>query len=368
MDQYFTKNELLLDGLIDCIGEDVEGLDILEPSAGEGDIVKNCFGDIENVTMVELDPKLVERLKMEFEKCEIICGDFLKLKFDDKRFDLIVSNPPFTYTAEFIEKCFDLLKPRGKMVFIVQDNTLKLTSNIDLLKRMNQNGVFERVIKYSDERLFEGASVPVIIFSYVKTKIDNEKYCLYSVDNGEPKEMIYEINPIFNFKTSSVKVGDLFSIHVGYVSGADGLLRTNERDNTINILKKKDVVETFWDFKNEEDANDVLSGCKTKLMNRKIKKFNENNWFEFGLKRNENIIIHNHNKPCLYMYNQTRQDEICFVGVVQPFGGNLLLLLPKRDIDLNYYENVFNGEWKKRFITDGNRFRISHKQLETSYV
>lgn len=105
-------------------------------------------------------------------------------------------------------------------------------------------------------------------------------------------------------------------------------------------------------------------------MNRKIKHFDSSNWWNFGLKRNESIIADNINKPCIYIYNQTRNKKVSFIGKVQPFGGNLLCLIPKNENeDLSYYVNVFNSdEWKQLYVSDNNMFKISHKQLSTSYI
>ena len=226
MVQFFTKSDTLLDGLYECLYQsniDIESMKILEPSAGEGDIIINSLDDslFKNITLCEIDKKLIDKLYSLCNGCHIINDDFLKHTFNTK-FDLIVGNPPFTFTTEFIIKCFQLLNDNGWFIFIVPDNTLKLTSNIAILQQMDQSGVFYRIIKYSDEQLFEGANVPVIIFSYHKTKAINRK-CLYSVNNKKPDEIEYVINPIFAFKqsSSSVTIKDLFSVHVGYVSGAD---------------------------------------------------------------------------------------------------------------------------------------------------
>ena len=40
---------------------------------------------------------------------------------------------------------------------------------------------------------------------------------------------------------------------------------------------------------------------KTKLLDRKIKKFNDNNWYEWGAPRNITIIKKNMGKDCIYM-------------------------------------------------------------------
>lgn len=55
---------------------------------------------------------------------------------------------------------------------------------------------------------------------------------------------------------------------------------------TLRILKEEDKIETYYDIVSEENAN-VLLPYKDILIKRCIKKFNNKNWFEFGLKRNE---------------------------------------------------------------------------------
>lgn len=71
----------------------------------------------------------------------------------------------------------------------------------------------------------------------------------------------------------------------------DNVTDTNNTFNTdyphISILKEKETVKQYYDFKNKNDLPDWIYTYKQQLMNRKIKSFNENNWFEFGLKRNE---------------------------------------------------------------------------------
>ena len=46
------------------------------------------------------------------------------------------------------------------------------------------------------------------------------------------------------------------------------------------------------------------------------------------------------------------------------------MLLPKyENIKLNEIRDILNDEeFKQQYITDNNRFKISHKQLSTSYI
>ena len=386
-DQYFTVNEILLKGFekeLLKINKDINNFKILEPSIGKCDLIVNLLNKFlyKNITAFEID----EQLKEYNDKfnLNIIYKDFLKYNFEDNKYDLIIMNPPFTYTTEFINKCYELLNNNGYIICLCQDNTLKLTKNIQLLNKLNDNGLFISLRKYTDEHLFKDASIGVIIFTYQKCINKNSKrltnknnICRYYTNNKHKQIKQYVINPIFQFvETEQIQIKDLFNVYVGYVSGADNILKIDNnytnKNNTIEILKKENEIETYYNITNENDAKGIkqIIDNKDKLINRKIKKFDNNNWFEFGLKRNETIIKENYGKKCLYVYNQTRNKNICFENVVQYFGGNLLMLLPKyENINLNEIKNILNNDnFKQQYITDNNRFKISHKQLLTSYI
>ena len=73
---------------------------------------------------------------------------------------------------------------------------------------------------------------------------------------------------------------------------------------------------------------------KKELIGRKIRKFNENNWFEWGAPRNIKIIEKNIGKKCIYIYNLTRNKTVAFVDKVGYFGGTLIMLKPKKKCNL----------------------------------
>ncbi len=53
---------------------------------------------------------------------------------------------------------------------------------------------------------------------------------------------------------------------------------------------------------------------KQELLSRKIKKFNESNWFEWGAPRNIGLIKKNFGKACLYLHNLSRKKKVAFIG------------------------------------------------------
>jgi adenine-specific DNA-methyltransferase len=106
-------------------------------------------------------------------------------------------------------------------------------------------------------------------------------------------------------------------------------------------------------------------------MNRKIKKFTEKNWFEWGAPRNIKNIQTYWNKPCIYIRNMTRNKEVAFIGKVQYFSGALLCLVPKHEMSHNDIQNIvhyFNSNtFQKDYIYAG-RFKIGHKQVSNAII
>ena len=105
---------------------------------------------------------------------------------------------------------------------------------------------------------------------------------------------------------------------------------------------------------------------KKEFIERGIRKFNENNWFEWGAPRNITTINSNLGKGCIYIYNLTRKSNVLFLGKVNYFGG-LILLNPKR-CNLNNIASYINSNtFKDNFMFSG-RFKIGHRQICNSYI
>ena len=381
LDQYFTTNTKLLDDINFIVSSSIKpNAKILEPSCGKLDIINHLIKNkvinenYENITAIEIDKKLKQP---EWFKGKYINEDFLEFDFKEEKFDLIIGNPPFCLASEFINKCLDLMNDDSVFIFIVPENTFKKTSNINLLDKLNKMGTFKHYYKYSDEHMFSDASVSVIMFSFMKSAGENK--LMFKLDDEDNIEMKYEINPLLTLISDNeielVKFGDYFDIYVGFVSGADSILKINENDSIkspfISILKSEGKIERFYDYNDVDSANKnkKMIDNKKLLIDRKIGKFNEKNWFVYGLKRNEKSIKENIDKNCIYVYCQSRKNKIAFVGKVMYFGSNLLCCIPKKEINLDAICDYINKDnFKNNHITSGNKFTISHRQLQESYI
>ncbi|MCU0876007.1 MAG: class I SAM-dependent methyltransferase [Pirellulaceae bacterium] len=98
------------------------GHDILEPSAGTGAILDSCFhlnGD-GRLVAVEINPSLVDSLRVRYPLADVRCADFLECNRDLGTFDRIVMNPPFDHGSDVrhIQHARKFSKPGGRLVAI----------------------------------------------------------------------------------------------------------------------------------------------------------------------------------------------------------------------------------------------------------
>lgn len=134
----------------------------------------------------------------------------------------------------------------------------------------------------------------------------------------------------------------------------------------MNKIHKYIFIDKF-PTKNKK-LNEYLLENKDSLLDRGIRKFNENNWFEWGAPRNIKIMKDHKDEDCIYVSNLTRKKNIAFIGKVSYFGGGLLMLKPKDNCDLNKIVDYLNSdEFRDNFIFSG-RFKIGHRQLSNSII
>jgi adenine-specific DNA-methyltransferase len=371
--QYFTTNIILKETIFKFILNNPSN--ILEPSIGRGDLIVFIKEKIYNITfdMYEIDTTI--KLLDKIEKETIIYGDFLK-QIITKKYKTIIGNPPYIRTKtsniyiDFIEKCYNLLDDNGELIFIVPSDFLKLTCASKLLNIMMNNGTFTHIYHPNNEKMFDNASIDIIIFRYCKNSLI-EKEVLYNdkllyIINNDGLITFSEIKHNYN-----VMFKDYFDIYVGLVSGKDEVFR-NKIFGNIDVLNGEDKNEKYIYIEkfpsDNDDLNKYLIQNKEKLLERKIKKFNDNNWFEWGAPRNINTINNNIGKDCIYIYNLTRKSNVAFIGKINYFGGGLIMLKPKKECNLNKIISYINSNiFKDNFIFSG-RFKIGHRQISNSYI
>ena len=324
--QYFTTNTFLKQTVRSLILNNPQK--ILEPSVGRGDLLIDI--------QIPYDAYEIDQtLDFKIPKTSITFGDFLKQEITQK-YTTIIGNPPF----------------------------LKTTKCIPLITDMLLKGHFTHVMFPNNENLFENAAIDVMVFRYQKgIKSDT------TIVNNIP--MFLNFNGIVTFsetKQSGQKISDLFDVYVGIVSGLDSVFE-NEM-GSIDVLvdqnKTKRMILINEFPTHNQRLNEYMLKNKQRLLSRRIRKFNETNWFEWGALRNIKTMTRCLNKPCIYIRIMTRKPQVAFVDHVRYFGGTLLMLIPKKDIDIHRVCNFFNSDlFKINFMYSG-RFKITHNQVCSS--
>ncbi len=96
-------------------------------------------------------PGVFEMMKDSRLQLHFATENFLTQDFKDRRFDLIIMNPPWsTYGIQFIEKAVSLLRPGGKLITIMGLDQFSPMSYKNAHKKgtfwwLNQKGVFEHI-------------------------------------------------------------------------------------------------------------------------------------------------------------------------------------------------------------------------------
>lgn len=366
--QYFTKNEILQEFVRRLILNKPNK--ILEPSMGRGDLIKYIQSKNKNIKfdLYEID-ETIDFLQ-EIQKEQIHFGDFLQQEINNK-YKTIIGNPPYVKTKtgnlyiDFIDRCYELLEDKGELIFIVPSDFIKLTSSGKVINKMMKNGTFTHIIHPNRENLFENASIDIIVFRYCKDNTLSNKILV----NNEEKFLV-NTNGILTFtekENNNMKtLSEYFNVYVGMVTGKESVYK-NEEFGNITLLNKKEQRDKYifihkFPTKNEK-LNIYMLTNKNTLINRRIKKFTEDDWFKWGAPRNQKNIEKNIGKECIYVSNLTRNKEVAFIGKVEYFGGSLLMIVPKKKIDLKKIVEYLNSEnFKSNYMFSG-RFKIGHKQL-----
>jgi adenine-specific DNA-methyltransferase len=367
--QYFTINNDLQQFVFDNVK--YKNSKLLEPSFGAGHLLIKFLEYNLNYDMecYEIDNTIKPIVNFN-EHQNINYCDFTKKNISYK-FKTIIGNPPYIKKTDcnlyikFIDICYDLLDDNGELIFIIPSDFIKLTSASNLINKMITNGSFTNFLFPNNEKLFNNANIDIMIFRYEKNLISNNT----TVNN---------INKIYNTHNNIITFSDtpiigtllntLFNVYVGMVSGKDEVYKV-DFGNT-NILCDKNKLEKFIYIEKfpceDEKINEYLINNKGNLLNRRIKKFNDNNWFLWGAPRNIKNINKNLGKKCIYVKNMTRSNEVAFIDTVKLFGGSLICLIPKNEIEDDLLKKIvkyLNSEkFKSNYLYSG-RFKIGHRQI-----
>lgn len=336
---------------------------VLEPSCGNGAF----FNNIENCIGIEYDKTVAPETA--------IVMNFFDYPITNK-FDTIIGNPPYVRYQDisketkskldmklfdersnlylfFIHKCIQHLTEHGELIFIVPRDFLKATSSIKLNEFIYNNGTITDVIDLGDRKIFNGATPNCIIFRFEKNNFSRKTNInkIFSCINGQL---------LFTENNYNIRFSDLFYVKVGAVSGADKLFISEKGNVEFVYSETYKTGKTRRMFYNIEDPE--LD--KELLKQRKIRQFNDDNYFMWGRKYFES------EDDRLYVNAKTRNKEPFFYHKCKAYDGSVLAIFPK--FKTEDYEQIAqelnNVNWEELgFVCDG-RFLFNQKSLENTVL
>lgn len=339
---------------------------VLEPSCGDGAF----FNEIPHCVGIEIDKEHCPKSALNM--------DFFDYPATEK-FDTIIGNPPYVRFQDidvatkrklksdlfdersnlylfFIEKCINHLTSHGELIFITPRDFLKATSSLKLNKFMYENGTITDLIDLGDRRIFKGFNPNCIIFRFEKgnfsrkTNVSKEFICcngqLMFTDNAYP----------LPFK-------EVFFVKVGAVSGDDRIFASEKYGNRDFVCSYTQKTGQTKRMVFNEPINYLLP-YKERLTKRKIRRFDETNWWQWG--RSHYIS----DEKRIYVNAKTRQRNPFFVHPCNDYDGAVLAVFPKnQNVDIAELCAALNGvNWRELgFVCDG-RYLFSQKSLENALL
>ena len=357
---------------------------VLEPACGDGAFLKHFPGALG----IEIDPRHAP------SGAEVM--NFFELA-EDERFATIIGNPPYVRYQDsspgtrrlargsvldgranlylfFIEKCLRHLEPDGELIFITPRDLLKATSAVPLNQLLHAAGTITDFIDLGDTHLFDDATPNCAIWRFQRGDMSRRtRYAALEQGDGAAglqaprweSRIFVESGGhlLFTRRDYPLHLSDIAFVKVGAVSGADEVYTSDcygNRDFVCSTTAADGKTRRMIWCEPGDSAPRSLLPHKDRLISRRIRKYDESNWWQWGRGYYQSDL------PRVYVNNKTRRQNPFFVHDCPHYDGSVLAIFPKDPtIDMDALAAALNAvDWADLgFICDG-RFLFTQRSLE----
>ncbi len=340
---------------------------ILEPSAGSSAFMAALDS---GAVGIELDGSVVGDKRVQV-------GDFFAYPTDN-RFDTIIGNPPYVRFQDvrastkqmlpmdwfdrrsnlylfFIAKSMAHLDKGGELIFITPRDFLKSTNAKRLNEELYRQGSITDFYDLGDTQIFEGFTPNCAIWRWERGRKSRKTTMgrLFCYQNGQ----IW-----FGDAPTGGSLGNFFNVKVGAVSGADSIFANQKHGNVKMVYSgtRKDGQERKMIY-NKKCR--YLERFKDTLIRRKVRKFNESNWWQWGR------TYHKQEGERIYVNCKTRNPKPFFVSETEAYDGSVMALFPTSGIDVGKAADILNKvDWESLGFVSGGRLIFTQKSLQNAPV
>jgi adenine-specific DNA-methyltransferase len=347
---------------------------VLEPSCGNGVFSSRLPGCV----AIELDAAHCPP--------DALNSDFFAYP-QHEQFATIIGNPPYVKARDiapatrqylhsrlldghanlylhFIEKSVRHLVEGGEIIFITPRDFLKATGAARLNTWLFEQGTITHFEDLGDARIFAGATPNCAIWRFEKGDLSHRLH--------DGRRMVLANGQLmFTRAIYSVPLRRVFFVKVGAVSGADDIFTHAELGNADFVCSKTaQTGETRRMIYLDDGAStdrrmvsmDYLEPFKQRLLQRRVTKFTEANWWQWGRRHHVSAA------PRIYVNGRTRNAQPFFLHSCTNYDGAVLALFPHRsDLTAQQCQQLVDWlnavDWHELgFVCDG-RFIFSQRSL-----
>lgn len=352
----------------------------LEPSAGAGAFVEALRKERADLVAIELDERWVGEGVQQM--------DFFDYS-ETEVFDCIIGNPPYVRYQDilpatkaklsstlfdqrtnlylfFMEKSVRHLRQGGELIFITPRDFLKATSARRFNQWLYEQGTITDFIDLGDGHIFEQHTPNCVIFRFEKGDFSRRMSDGRRFDCQRGQLLFLPADSGEAAAAYTARLGDFFSVRVGAVSGMDKVFTHAQAGNADFVCS-----ETQRTGKTRrmifQTPHEALLPHKSELLARRIRTFNEENWWQWGR------LHHASEQGRIYVNAKTRAEKPFFLHASTYYDGAVLALFPKsKDTTAQqlrqYCERLNAMDWRSLgFVCDG-RFLFSQRSLENCPV